>query len=191
MFKQIPKMMRICTKGGEAILEHPEFKRMVKEEKIYLVIVGMFTTPFMFGAAGYFDAPQIGIWSAGTYAAINMIVGNPNEASAIPHIQTKFQGQMTFLQRTTNFLLHGTDVLLFGAFNYYQNTVYKRNFPSENFRSYDEAQSNVSLILINNHFSQDHVRPYVPGLIEVGGLQIKVKPSALPGVSVLSFLFEF
>jgi glucuronosyltransferase len=188
---QAPKLLTLCAKGGEAILEHPEFKRLVKEEKFDLVIVGMFTTPFMFGAAGYFNAPQIGIWSGITFFPISMIVGNPNEASAIPHLQTTFQGQMTFLQRTTNFLFYCVDVLLFAAFNYYQNVVYKRNFPSENFMSYDEAKSNVSLILVNNHFSQDHVRPYVPGFLGVGGLQIKTTHSPLPDVSLLGLFCQF
>jgi glucuronosyltransferase len=73
-FKHIPKLMRICSKAAEAILEHPEFKRLVKEEKFDLVIVGMFTTNFMFGAAGYFDAPQIGIFSAGVFTFINQVI---------------------------------------------------------------------------------------------------------------------
>lgn len=190
MFKNIPKMMKICARGAEAILEHPEFKRMVKEEQIDLVIVGMFTTHFMFGAAGLFKAPQIGIWSAGTYTGINMVVGNPYEVSAVPHIQMKSKGSLTFLERTQNFLLYAIDVAMFGAFNYYQNVVYTRNFPSENFMTYDEAKSNVSLILLNNHFSQDHIRPFVPGLVEVGGLQIKTTPSPLPEVRKL-FLINF
>jgi hypothetical protein len=56
----IPKMITLSTKAAEATLEHPEFKRLMKMEKFDLVLAGMFTTPFMFGAAGYFDCPQIG-----------------------------------------------------------------------------------------------------------------------------------
>jgi glucuronosyltransferase len=112
-----------------------------------------------------------------------MIVGNPNEVSAVPHLQTKFRGQMSFFQRTVNFLMYGIDILLFAAIEHHQHKAYTRNFPTGDFMTYDEAKSNVSLILINNHFSQDHARPYVPGLIEVGGLQIKQTPLPLPDVS--------
>lgn len=38
----------------------------------------------------------------------------------------------------------------------------------------------VPIGLINYHFSQGVTRPYVPGMIEVGGLQIKDPPSPLP-----------
>lgn len=39
---------------------------------------------------------------------------------------------------------------------------------------------NVSLILLNIHFSSSVPRPYLPNVIEVGGLQVKSKPSPLP-----------
>lgn len=38
----------------------------------------------------------------------------------------------------------------------------------------------MSLILVNSHFSQGGVRPNLPNVIEVGGLQIKEKPYPLP-----------
>lgn len=42
------------------------------------------------------------------------------------------------------------------------------------------------MILLNDHFTQGHVRPYVPAMVEVGGLQIKPKPDPLPSVSLLN-----
>jgi glucuronosyltransferase len=118
-------------------------------------------------------------------------VGNPLDVSAVPNFNTNFKGPMSFSQRIQNFLVYGVDVGMTMASDLYQNKVYKRNFPTDNFMSYDEAKSNVSLILVNNHFSQDHIRPLIPGLIEVGGLQIKEQPSPLPEVSLLGFWFEF
>jgi hypothetical protein len=97
-------------------------------------------------------------------------------------MQLNTQGKMTFLERMFSFLMYGMDIVTLAIFNYYQNIVYKRNFPADKYISFQEAMSNVSLILINNHFSQDHIRPYIPGMIEVGGLQIKTTPSPLPKV---------
>ena len=48
--------------------------------------------------------------------------------------------------------------------------------------SYREAKNNISLILANHHFSEGGVRPNVPAMVEVGGLQIKTTPSPLPEV---------
>jgi glucuronosyltransferase len=119
------------------------------------------------------------------------IVGNPLDVSAVPNSKTNFNGAMSFSQRIRNFLVYGVEIGMTGLFDLYQNIVYKRNFPSDNFMCYNEARRNMSLILVNNHFSQDHIRPLIPGLIEVGGLQIKAKPSPLPVVSLLCVLFEF
>lgn len=44
----------------------------------------------------------------------------------------------------------------------------------------DEMKKNISLVLINTHFSQGNVRPNVPAFIEIGGIQAKPQPSLLP-----------
>lgn len=46
---------------------------------------------------------------------------------------------------------------------------------------YDELNRNVSLIFFNSHApSEGPIRPNVPGVIEVGGIQVKEKPDPLP-----------
>lgn len=40
-------------------------------------------------------------------------------------------------------------------------------------------------MLVNGHLSQGPIRPYVPAMVEVGGLQIKPEPDPLPIVSRL------
>lgn len=57
------------------------------------------------------------------------------------------------------------------------------NFPADRYRSFDDSMSNVSLALINIHFSSGTVRPYLPNMIEIGGIQVKPKPSPLPQVN--------
>jgi UDP:flavonoid glycosyltransferase YjiC (YdhE family) len=54
------------------------------------------------------------------------------------------------------------------------------NFPSDRYRSFEESLRNVSLLLLNTHFSTTQPRPYLPNVIEVGGLQVKPNPSPLP-----------
>lgn len=57
------------------------------------------------------------------------------------------------------------------------------NFPADRYISYDEATRNLSMILLNSHFSQSGPRPYVPAMVEVGGLQIKPHADKLPEVN--------
>jgi len=59
------------------------------------------------------------------------------------------------------------------------------NFPADKYISFNEALNNVSLILLNTHFSSGMVRPYVPNMIEVGGIQVKPEASPLPEVNLL------
>lgn len=57
---------------------------------------------------------------------------------------------------------------------------YSYNFPSDRYPPLEEVYKNVSLVLTNHHFSQGPIRPNVPALVEIGGIQIKEKPDPLP-----------
>jgi hypothetical protein len=61
--------------------------------------------------------------------------------------------------------------------------LFRKYFSSTNQRSYDDAVKNISLILVNDHFTEGVVRPNVPGIIEVRGIQVKPTPDELPQVS--------
>jgi len=46
---------------------------------------------------------------------------------------------------------------------------------------YEEINKNVSLVLFNSYaISEGPIRPNVPGVVEVGGIQVKEKPDKLP-----------
>jgi len=47
--------------------------------------------------------------------------------------------------------------------------------------SFELAKRNVSLAFCNSHaISEGPIRPNVPGIIEIGGIQVKTKPDPLP-----------
>lgn len=116
-------------------------------------------------------------------------MGNPIEVSSVPHIGTRYSKAMTFPQRLINFIMYSINMIFANLIEYHQATIYNKYFPSDKYLSYDEALRNVSLMLLNQHFTQDHVKPYVPAMIEIGGLQIEKIPSPLPKVKFL-FLYE-
>lgn len=45
---------------------------------------------------------------------------------------------------------------------------------------YSGTQKTISLVLVNQYLSEGWIRPLLPSVIEVGGLQIKTKPTPLP-----------
>lgn len=67
-----------------------------------------------------------------------------------------------------------------------KKSVFSRKyFPSDKYPSLNEMYKNVSLILLANHFTEGIIRPEVPSLIQIGGIQAKPKPDPLPEVRTL------
>jgi glucuronosyltransferase len=42
------------------------------------------------------------------------------------------------------------------------------------------------MVLLNSHLNHGLIRPFVPAMVEIGGLQIKPKPDPLPSVSLFT-----
>ncbi len=89
---------------------------------------------------------------------------------------------MNFRQRLRNFLENFFNIGFDYFNNRWQRQLYDKYFPVDRYISYDKMLQNISLVFVNSYFSQEQVRPLVPGMIEIGGIQIK-KPSKLPEVS--------
>jgi hypothetical protein len=46
-----------------------------------------------------------------------------------------------------------------------------------------EAENNISLVMVNSHWSQSYVLPLLPSVIQLGNIHIQEKPRPLPEVS--------
>jgi UDP:flavonoid glycosyltransferase YjiC (YdhE family) len=60
-----------------------------------------------------------------------------------------------------------------------QTEIYEKAFPNPK-PSLTDAMKNVNLVLLNTHFTLNYPRPYVPNMVEVGGLHINRVPNPLP-----------
>lgn len=91
-----------------------------------------------------------------------------------------FTDKMSFLERLGNIAM-STFETVYMNFNYLplQNEIYEANFPNPK-PSLAEAMKNVNMVLLNSHFTLGYPRPYVPNMIEVGGLHINRVPNPLP-----------
>lgn len=87
---------------------------------------------------------------------------------------------MNFWQRFGNILMAAFETTYMKFFyEPYQNLIYEESFPGQK-PSLDELKKNVSLVLLNSHFTLNYPRPYLPNMIEVGGLHINRVPNPLP-----------
>lgn len=181
LFVMLPRLMKNLFTMANGMFEIPEFKKMMKEEKFDLVVIGMFFNHFLLGVGDHFKCPTIMLSVSGSMTMTNMLVGNPLAVTSVRHpfLDSDIK---TFGDRLKNFVIHGGDLLMKAYMDHMQKKNYDLRFPSSRYISYEEATKNLSLILLNSHFSQGGVRPYVPAMIEVGGLQVKTISEKLPEV---------
>ncbi|CAG9803451.1 unnamed protein product [Chironomus riparius] len=185
--KMISLMMEVNFIEGEELMVSEKFKEIL-QEKFDLIVMGMNFQNFLLGYGEAFDCPIIILSVQRHFSGTNFLIGNPIAANVAPHfIVAKYD--MNFVDRVKNFFAYGMDLLFFTYANYRQKAIYNKYFSSTNQRSYEDAIKNISLILINDHFTEGVVRPNVPGIIEVRGIQVKPTPDKLPD-NIQKFLDE-
>ncbi len=62
---------------GNLTLNMPEMKKLMREEKFDLLIVGFFMTEFCLGLGDHFKVPTIVFSPAGLFSTLSNMVGNP------------------------------------------------------------------------------------------------------------------
>lgn len=90
--------------------------------------------------------------------------------SIVPNVFLDFSSEMTFLQRMINF---GTDLFIMGTMKFmYESKVENlyREIMGHDIPSISEILGNASLILSNGHFSLHGHKPFLPDIVDVGGL---------------------
>lgn len=163
-----------------AVIKNPQVQQLLKEATFDLVILEAVNTDVWYGFGAHFQAPIIGISSYGTDAIIDDIMGNISPFNYVPLMATGFTEDMTFTQRIFNLfgklleLSHNRLVHLPR-----QQHILEQYMPHIK-QDVWTLRRNVSLFLLNQHFSLNLPRPYVPNMVEVGGFQIQHKSKALP-----------
>lgn len=86
---------------------------------------------------------------------------------------------MDLKHRAKNFFLTIAERLV-SAYSHGQDSkFYRANFPQPQYQKYDLQLRNVSLVLVNDHFTLTVPRPNLPAIVPIAGLHIKPRP-ALP-----------
>ena len=177
------RFMHLLIGSSLDMMNDPQFQA-IKNEKFDLLILGYFMVDFTLGLGVHFNCPTVILFSQGTWTLLDNHIENISPVAAVPHMALGNANPMTFMQRVANLAIV-TFEHIFGVYlDHLQEKYYREAFPGERYPPFDAVRKNVSLVLLNQHFSQSFPRPYVPNMIEVGGLQIKEVPSKLPEVSM-------
>lgn len=187
----LPKVIRLVGNRSSAAIQHPTTQSlMYSGQKFDLVVLGWFFNDFQLGLAGHFQCPSVVISSVPAMKTFRDFVGSPSDVTNVPMMgENTIPGPVPFLRRIKFFLGYVFEYITGTIVNYLVYVpYYEANFPAiKNYPTYDEVKKNVSLVLVNHHFSEGSVRAYVPNLVEVGGIHIKQTPDPLPMVRRLLF----
>ncbi|XP_055842572.1 UDP-glucosyltransferase 2-like [Episyrphus balteatus] len=163
------KLFSLIKKVSEAFPDFttdPAFINFINEDNHFdLLILGYIFNDFQLGVAAHFKCPVVLSMIVQPFGHISRLIGSPTHPAFVPLSPFIDSKPMDFAGRIQNFIL---------------SILECKNFPEDKYPSYSDMKENISLILFNHHFSEGPVRPLVPGLVEMGGIQIKDKPDPLP-----------
>lgn len=186
-------LVRATTGRTSYMLKSAKMEEL-KKEKFDLVVFGQFVNDFQIGLAHHFNCPSVIITVFPAVKGVRQLVGNPDELSSVPHMFIGASDRMTFTQRFLNIIISGLEMAITSGLEYFfTEPVYREHFPSDTFPSYWEMKRNVSLVLVNQHFTQATPQALVPAIQEFSGMHIKRKPDPLPevGITECSVSFTF
>ncbi|XP_075158853.1 UDP-glycosyltransferase UGT4-like isoform X1 [Haematobia irritans] len=166
-------------------LNHPimmDFLAQYQPGDFDVVLVGNTMMDFIFGLGAHFQCPIVVVTLVRSPFAIDRLLGNPDEVSYYPRLtRLSWKPPLSFKQKLMNFIDYTFERFVLQSYIDSANEeFYRYNFPPDRYPPLEEVYKNISLVFTNHHFSQGPIRPNVPALIEIGGIQIKENPDPLP-----------
>ncbi|XP_022209990.2 UDP-glucosyltransferase 2-like isoform X2 [Drosophila obscura] len=177
-----------CVNLSKAVLNNDQVRREILKPgkaQFDLIVVDLWRLDALYGLAGYFDAPLIGLAPYGTDWKIDQLVGNtspisylhsPTSTGELPNRDTYFGRLNHAVERAV------TWINWHWKFVPKHEQIYRKYFSRVADKvPLSKIASNFALILANQHFTLAPPRPYVPNVIEVAGLHIdEQQPQELP-----------
>ncbi|XP_037817472.1 UDP-glycosyltransferase UGT4-like [Lucilia sericata] len=179
-FKNLQSLFRKGIFITADIINNPSVKEIMQHEQFDLIIFETFMVEALYGLGEYFNAPMVGMSSFGTTTALDALVGNISPISFIPTLFIQHLFDVTFWHRCLNVALNVVDRMIFDILYLpHQRRLYEEHFPNATL-TFEQVNRNFSLVLVNQHFSLNFPRPYVPNMIEMAGVHIDSKLELLP-----------
>lgn len=187
---RVPHLLASLLNVTADVMRSPEvdqLKRSSNTDGFDAIVYGWFFNDFQLGLSGHFGCPSV-LLSA-SVPAIQMLrdyVGQPYGVAYTPAMFAPFTANMTFAQRLVNYGLAAVELAATRAYGaIVMPAYYRRVFGDEagGQPSYAAVRENVSLVLLNQHFSESYATAKMPGLIEVGGMTLNFAVEPLEEVS--------
>lgn len=175
-------MILVC----EAILKDKEIIEWVKVSKFDLVILDSFINDCGMGFSNIFGAKLILLGSSSLLMWQADAFGFGAEESWIPDMQRHFPQDMTYFQRLRNTMRRIRWHIFRDVHFFLQHEkLFKLYLKEYELPEMRDIEKNISLVLVNSHFSHEFARSLPPFIIPVSGMHISDKNKPLPKVSTV------
>lgn len=159
--------------GYEAMMKHPEFKQILKDKQIDLVILDGLFTEYCRVISHHLQVPSIEHFSSADVSPMHISpMGAAADYSHVPSIASVFTSEMTFFQRMFNMI---QSEIKETAYKYLIlraiNQMTHKDFPDS--PSIEELRKDTSLIIINSHPVVSWPRSLPPSVVTIGALHTR------------------
>ncbi|XP_043660169.1 UDP-glycosyltransferase UGT5 [Drosophila teissieri] len=184
MFRSVRQISEAFSKIGDVmkhqlvtdLYEHPD-------NKFDLLMVGYFMNSYQLALAHKLKVPVV-VAVSNPPSFLGYMLGNPWEVSYVPALNMNIESGQSpgFGQRGLNLLGSLANRLFMFVIELKNTKIYRDIYADDpTLPSYHDLHKNISLIFFASHgISEGPIRPNVPAVIEVGGIQVKEQPDALP-----------
>ncbi|KAK9876731.1 hypothetical protein WA026_014969 [Henosepilachna vigintioctopunctata] len=157
---------------SEIFWNDDNIRKIIREKPKYDVIIMIsFCNDGALGIGHHLEIPVVLLNPIGSTSLANSYLANPNMAyipnPVITRSADNFFGRLVAV--TMNAVIA---FLIRTLIDPYQQDIMRKYLP--NSPPIWELQNNVSLMLVNSHFSVEPARPYVPNMIPIGGFHLDI-----------------
>lgn len=147
--------------------------KKVLEEKWDLIFFTPLFNECLYGLIHKLNTTTILYTQTGVPTWIADNLGSPNPPSHTSSLLVGYEEKMTFGERVFNF---GRTIFDWAVMNFYyfpaMESIYRDALNDPNLPGIKEIERNTSIVLMNSQISFANPRPFLPDLIEVGGLHL-------------------
>ncbi|CAH1402289.1 unnamed protein product [Nezara viridula] len=149
-----------------------------RDSKFDMVITETFFCQEPFIALGHkYGAIQVSVQTINLFMGLSRLTGNPHNPAYVPSPVFPSSHHMNFWERSKSTIANLIDYLISHAgwiyLDYYMRQKFAPYPGFENLPPMIDMFKNLSLILVDNHKAITYPRPYLPNIVEIGGLTIK------------------
>lgn len=163
---------------------NPKVKSIVDtKQKFDIVLTEQFLSDCGLAIAHILDCPVVGLQSHAMMPWTHDRFDQPNNPAYVPTLLLKYGSHMSFLERVENTLFDIYYKLFYELYVLKREQAIVEKNLNHSIPPLCDIAKNTSVLLTNTHYTLNGVKPFVPSVVEVGGMHIRRTLAPLVAVS--------